>query len=84
MTSWYISDHSFTAPKFDERHFPYEKERSGCAKKATVTREDVQDVPSSLATASVAEAVKQVMTRPRGWSPQPQGALCAGRVDLAC
>lgn len=47
---------------FDERHFPYEYECDGCGTSATVTHEDVQDVPSYLATSTVAKAVEYVIT----------------------
>ena len=53
---------------FDERHFPYEYECEECSAMATVTHEDVQDVPSYFATSTVAEAVEYVMERRRGWS----------------
>lgn len=52
---------------FDERHFPYEYECSGCERAATVMYEDVQDVPSYLvATSTVTEGVECVMTQRRG------------------
>ena len=62
---------------FDERHFPYEYECEGCSKTATVTHEDVQDVPSYFATSAVAETVEYVMTRRREWSlGSLDGARC--------
>jgi len=61
---------------FDERHFPYDYECSGCNTMATVTHEDVQDVPSFLRTQTIAEAVEYVMTSRREWSIVPKGALC--------
>ncbi len=69
---------------FDERHFPYQYECEGCGATATVTHEDVQDVPSYLATSTVDEAVEYVMTSRRGWSLQAmEGALCRSCVDGA-
>ncbi len=62
---------------FDEAHFPREYECEGCSTTATVTHEDVQDVPSFLATTTVAEAVEYVMTERRRWSLQSfEGAFC--------
>lgn len=69
---------------FDERHFPYQYECSGCDATATVTHEDVQDVPSYLATTTVAEVAEYVMTRRRGWSLESmQGALCPSCGEAA-
>jgi len=62
---------------FDERHFPYEYECEACSATATVTHEDAQDVPSYLATSTVAEAAKYVMANRRGWSVRvTEGVLC--------
>ena len=55
---------------FDEEHFPREYECEGCSTTATVTHEDVQDVPSFLAATTVAEAVEYAMTESRWWSLQ--------------
>ena len=61
---------------FDERHFPYEYECEGCSKTATVTHEDVQDVPSYFATSTVAEAVAWVARRcPLPCAPAPPRSL---------
>ena len=69
---------------FDERHFPYEYECDGCGASATVTHEDVQDVPSHFHARTVAEAVEYVMTSRRGWSLESmRGALCPNCVDGA-
>jgi hypothetical protein len=62
---------------FDEQHFPYEYECEGCSRAATVSHEDVQDVPSFLAATTVAEAVEYVMTERRRWSIESfEGAFC--------
>lgn len=62
---------------FDERHFPYGYECEACGREATVAHEDVQDVPSYLATSSVNEAAEYVMTNRRGWVLQATGgAFC--------
>ena len=62
---------------FDERHFPYEQECVECEKVASITHEDVQDVPSYLATSKAAEDVKYVMTQRRGWSLESaKGPFC--------
>jgi hypothetical protein len=67
---------------FDEEHFPYEYECEGCTRAATVTYEDVQDVPAFLATTTVAEAVEYVMTERRMWSIQSfKGALCPDCIE---
>lgn len=67
---------------FDERHFPYEYECEGCSKTATVTHEDVQDVPSYLVTSGVAGAVEYVMSSRRGWSLESmQSPFCRDCVD---
>lgn len=69
---------------FDENHFPYQYECSGCDTTATVTHENVQDVPSYLTTSSVAEAVEYVMTNRRGWTIQPMDdSLCPKCADTA-
>jgi hypothetical protein len=62
---------------FEKQHFPREYKCEGCSRAATVTHEDVQDVPSFLAATTVAEAVEYVMTERRRWSLQSfEGALC--------
>lgn len=71
-----------TKPMFDERHFPYEYKCSQCGKVATVTHEDIQDVPPHFATSTVSEAVEHLMTQSRDWFLEStRGAVCSDCVD---
>lgn len=70
------------SPMFDESHFPYEYECAECSKVATVTHEDIQDVPSRFATSTVDEAVEHLMTQGQNWFLKPKrGAVCSNCVD---
>ncbi|WP_103030003.1 hypothetical protein [Salinibacter altiplanensis] len=67
---------------FDEQRFPYEYECAGCEAAVTVAHEDVQDVPSYLATSTAGEAAEYVMTERRGWSlGSGEGHCCPACTD---
>ncbi|MCS3642323.1 hypothetical protein GGP91_002831 [Salinibacter ruber] len=68
---------------FEKEHFPYEYHCERCGASAAVTHEDVQYVPSYLASRSATDAAEYVISR-RGWALESmEGILCSECINGA-